>query len=88
MTDPPDGAFVLVEDSPWVIVGPHALRWTPAGYVERRARPARAALVTPPSLVGVLRAGWDPVVPLLHPSASNSQLSITDSSAAPAPARR
>ena len=88
VTDPPDGAFVLLEDSPWVIVGSDALRWSPAGYVERRARPARAELVTPPSLVGVLRAGWDPVVPLLHPSASNSQLSITDSSAAPAPARR
>ncbi len=88
VTDPPDGAFVLLEDSPWVIVGSDALRWSPAGYVERRARPGRAELVTPPSLVGVLRAGWDPVVPLLHPSASNSQLSITDSSAAPAPARR
>jgi hypothetical protein len=26
-------------------------------------------LVTPPSLVAVLAAGWQPVVPLLHPSA-------------------
>ena len=35
-----------------------------------RPRPAgRAALVTPPSLVAVLRSGWEPLVPLLHPSA-------------------
>jgi hypothetical protein len=26
-------------------------------------------LITPPSLVAVLRAGWRPAVPLLHPSA-------------------
>ena len=35
-----------------------------------RARPdGRATVLTPPSLVGVLRRGWDGVVPLLHPSA-------------------
>jgi hypothetical protein len=28
-----------------------------------------AALVTPPSLVSVLHAGWQPLVPLLQPSA-------------------
>jgi hypothetical protein len=26
-------------------------------------------MITPPSLVAVLRAGWHPLVPLLHPSA-------------------
>jgi hypothetical protein len=25
-------------------------------------------VITPPSLVAVLRAGWHPVVPLIHPS--------------------
>jgi hypothetical protein len=29
-------------------------------------------VVTPPSLVGVLRAGWEGAVPLLHPSAAGS----------------
>jgi hypothetical protein len=29
----------------------------------------RACLITPPSLVEVLRRGWEPLVPLLHPSA-------------------
>jgi len=67
----PDGAFVLEEDAPWLVLGASLLRWTPAGYDERVPRPARsrAVLVTPPSLVHVLRSGWQPLVPLLHPSA-------------------
>src|SRR5437773_2139729 len=35
----PDGAFVLRAGSPWLVLGPHLLRWTPAGYVERTPRP-------------------------------------------------
>ncbi len=67
----PDGAFVLREGSPFLVLGPHLLRWTAAGYAAPASRPSgeRAVLITPPSLVSVLRAGWDPVVPLLHPSA-------------------
>ena len=55
-----------------VVVDGELLRWTTAGYVERTPRPARArtTLITPPSLVEVLRAGWRPNVPLLHPSAA------------------
>jgi hypothetical protein len=66
----PDGAFVLVDADPWLVLGPHLLRWSPAGYAERRARPRDrpARVITPPSLVAVLRAGWEPSVPLLHPS--------------------
>ncbi len=67
----PDGAFFLRAGSPWLVLGPHLLRWTPAGYVERTPRPTgeRTLLITPPSLVSVLRAGWHPAVPLVHPSA-------------------
>ena len=48
---------------------PSCSRWTPAGYAERTPRPAggEAVLITPPSLVAVLRAGWEPLVPLLAP---------------------
>ncbi|MGZ4387806.1 MAG: hypothetical protein ACXVZL_00320 [Gaiellaceae bacterium] len=69
--DLPDGAFVLRDREPWLVLGPQLLRWTPGGYAERVPRPARerAEVVTPPSLVEVLRAGWEPLVPLLHPSA-------------------
>jgi len=68
----PDGAFVLVEGAPFLVVGPELLAWTASGYAERRARPAhgRAQVLTPPSLLEVLRAGWQPLVPLLHPSAT------------------
>jgi hypothetical protein len=67
----PDGAFLLRDGEPWLVLGAELLRWTPAGYAERASRPTgdEALLLTPPSLVAVLRAGWDPVVPLLHPSA-------------------
>jgi hypothetical protein len=67
----PDGTFVLRDDDPWLVLGAALLRWSPGGYVERVARPGgRAAVVTPPSLVEVLRAGWAGAVPFLHPSAS------------------
>ena len=61
--------------------GGELLAWSPAGYGARRRRIRRAgAVITPPSLVAVLRAGWDPVVPLLHPTA----LSPPRAGAAPA----
>jgi hypothetical protein len=67
----PDGAFVLVDGQPRLVLGTALLRWTPAGYIERTPRPAHgeAVLITPPSLVAVLRGGWEPLVPLLHPTA-------------------
>jgi hypothetical protein len=69
--DLPDGAFVLVGGQPCLARGSELLAWTPAGYAARTPRPAgaRATLITPPSLVAVLRAGWEPAVPLLHPTA-------------------
>jgi hypothetical protein len=67
----PDGAFVLRDGVPWLVLGDQVLRWTPAGYAERAPRGAgRAELLTPPSLVAVLRAGWAGAVPLLHPTAT------------------
>ena len=66
----PDGSFVLEEDEAHLVLGAELLRWTPAGYRERRARhDRRTTLITPPSLVAVLRQGWTGAVPLLHPSA-------------------
>ena len=69
----PDGAFVLQEGVPYLVRGAELLSWTPAGYVARQARRARreSLLITPPSLVAVLRSGWQPTVPLLHPSAAS-----------------
>jgi hypothetical protein len=68
----PDGAFVLREQEPWLVLGDELLRWTPAGYAERRRRSGAGdvRLLTPPSLVATLHTGWARVVPLLHPSGS------------------
>lgn len=67
--DLPDGAYVLVDGAPRVVCSDRVWRWTSGGYVDPRERPAgSAALLTPPSLVAVLQAGWNGAVPLLHPS--------------------
>ena len=56
----PDGAFVLLDETPAVIVGNRLSEWTNEGYRERRARPARgtARAITPPSTIAALRAGY------------------------------
>ena len=70
LDDLPDGAFVLEDGAAWLVLGDALLRWTPGGYDARKPRARRATvLLTPPSLVAVLRTGWRGVVPLLHPSA-------------------
>ncbi len=71
----PDGTFVSRDAEPWVVVGSELLRWTPAGYTQRTRRPpsAEVSVVTPASLVAILRAGWQSVVPLLHPSARDTR---------------
>ena len=67
--DLPDGTFVVREDAPWLVLGDELLRWTASGYGARTARPRGTALVlTPPTLVDVLRSGWQSLVPILHPS--------------------
>jgi hypothetical protein len=68
----PDGTFVLCDDRPWLVLGDALREWTPAGYAQCRARPRgeTALVLTPPSLVEVLRSGWAPAtVPFLHPTA-------------------
>ena len=68
----PDGAFVLHDGAPYLVVGGALLRWRPEGYGAGIARPSggTATLVTPPSLVELLRTGWTSALPLIHPSAT------------------
>ena len=56
----PDGAFVLREGVPCVVAGGELVEWTRDGYRSRRPRPARgdADVITPPSSVAVLKAGY------------------------------
>jgi len=74
----PDGTFVLHEDAPKLVLGGTLRRWSLAGYGSAEPRPAgTATLITPPSLVEVLRAGWHggraeaTQVPFLHPTAAD-----------------
>jgi hypothetical protein len=61
---------VLVDGDPYLVRGGELLLWSPSGYAARRPRAAgTATVITPPSLVEVLRTGWSGAVPLLHPTA-------------------
>ncbi|HKD95467.1 MAG TPA: hypothetical protein VKB43_12235 [Gaiellaceae bacterium] len=65
----PDGAFVLLDGEPWLVLGSELWRWTPAGYAERRPRfSGRVDGVTPPTSLHVLRSGWSGDLPFIHPS--------------------
>jgi hypothetical protein len=70
LDDLPDGAVVTLAEQPrlaFALRGSHVLRWSETGYAEKRARPRGSAKVlTPPSIVGVLAAGYRPQ---WHPSA-------------------
>jgi hypothetical protein len=59
-SDLPDGTFVRVDGVPAVVDGPRIAEWTREGYGRRRPRPARglADVITPPSTVAALRAGY------------------------------
>jgi hypothetical protein len=65
----PDGAFVLLDGAPWLVLDDSLLLWSAGGYAEGRQRPrGRAAVITPPTTLAVLEAGWDGSEPFLHPS--------------------
>jgi hypothetical protein len=61
----PDGAMVRAEEDNYLIARGRALLWTFDGYGEAQAI-ANATLLTPPSALRALAAGYRPVV---HPSA-------------------
>lgn len=56
----PDGAFVLEAGRPALILGQDLVTWSHTGYGARRPRPmaGTATVITPPSTVAVLRAGY------------------------------
>jgi hypothetical protein len=67
----PNGAFVLHNGKPALIQGDELLTWSPAGYTARARRPVGegATVITPPSLLALLRTKRTPLVPLAHPTA-------------------
>jgi hypothetical protein len=63
-TDLPVGAFVLVDDAPALVVDEALVPWTASGYGPARPRPTAGfadAVVTPPSTLAAMRAGFHPV---------------------------
>ncbi len=69
----PNGAFVLDEDEPWLVLDDELMRWTPGGYTQRMSRRSgQVRVITPRSVLAILPS-WRGVVPLLHPSATASR---------------
>lgn len=66
----PDGAFVVIDGETYAVCGRALLHWTPAGYDSRKTRPRDATVnvLTPPAILAVLTAGYEP---RWHPSAKN-----------------
>jgi hypothetical protein len=60
----PDATMVELEGRAWLVLGDELLAWTAGGYDERRRRMGRAetTILTPKATVGVLEAGYLPVV--------------------------
>lgn len=59
--DLPDGVMVEIEGAAYALRGSQLLRWSASGYTEKIASPRGSAVVlTPPSIVGVLAAGYRP----------------------------
>jgi hypothetical protein len=58
----PDGAFVALGEGAFAIRDDVVLRWTAKGYDARMARPRGIAIdvLTPPAILAVLAAGYEP----------------------------
>lgn len=55
----PDGTFIAIDHGAWMIRRGQALEWTSSGYAARRDRPrGTVQVLTPPTIVGILRAGY------------------------------
>jgi hypothetical protein len=67
MADLPDGAMVLAGEESFLIVQGWALQWSMAGYQRPEVAIHDAMLLTPPSTLRALGAGYRAV---LHPSVS------------------
>src|SRR5664279_2247150 len=65
----PDGAMLALDGASYLIAQGRALLWSPAGYRHAQSVLAGAMLLTPPSTLRALNAGYRPV---LHPSAKAS----------------
>ena len=71
----PDGTVIAAAGEPYTLAHGRAFRWTARGYEGPVEIPRFDALLTPPSTLGALRAGYRPV---LHPSIAAMQTATAD----------
>ncbi|MBR0973516.1 MULTISPECIES: hypothetical protein [Bradyrhizobium] len=62
----PDGAMVQQGEASFLVMQGSALPWSPAGYIKGARQLGDVQLLTPPSTLRALHAGYRPV---LHPTA-------------------
>jgi len=58
----PNGTFISIDNSPYLIANGHMYLWTPGGYTKKQNLPARdeVNVLTPKSIVNVFHAGYVP----------------------------
>jgi len=71
----PDGSVIAAAGNAYILARGRAFRWTAQGYEGSLQIPRADVLLTPPSTLGALRAGYRPV---LHPSIDTMQAATTD----------
>jgi hypothetical protein len=71
----PDGSVIAAAGDAYILARGRAFRWTAQGYEGPLQIPRADALLTPPSTLGALRAGYRPA---LHLSIDTMQPAITD----------
>lgn len=60
----PDGAVIVADGAAYTLARGNAFRWTEEGYQSAKEMPRADGLLTPPSTLLAMRAGYRPV---LHP---------------------
>jgi hypothetical protein len=71
----PDGSAIGAAGDAYILARGRAFRWTPRGYEGPLEIPRADVLLTPPSTLGALRAGYRPA---LHPSIDTMQAATSD----------
>jgi hypothetical protein len=68
----PDGAMIAIDGEAFAVRGNKLLNWTPRGYKDAKPRPRDSTVdvLTPPSMLAVLKAGY---APQWHPSVSRTR---------------
>jgi hypothetical protein len=62
LEDLPNGTMVAEDGQAWLMLDGGLLPWSPWGYGSRRAArgPKVVMAITPPSIIGIIRAGYEP----------------------------